>query len=112
MFRSRTPAFLLDQQTATLKTQIPDIYDGGADAVHRARVATRRVRELLALLRAHGGPSERDVVESYRQLGRALGKVRDIDVQLGLIRTLEVRGPLTAPSLVVVRHDYERNRLS
>ena len=112
MFRSRTPAVLLDQQTAALKTQLDGVYDGDAEAVHRARVATRRIRELLGLLRVHGGNSERDVVDSYQQVGRALGKVRDIDVQVGLIRSLEAHGPDTAVSLAVVRQAHEHDRLS
>jgi hypothetical protein len=38
--------------------------------------------------------------------------VRDIDVQIGLIRDLERHAPHTAPSLVLVRQDHERDRLA
>jgi CHAD domain-containing protein len=45
-------------------------------------------------------------------MGRALGKVRDIDVQIALIKSLEMHAPETAPSLVLVRQDHEHRRLT
>src|SRR5215203_7104476 len=83
------------------------------DAVHDARVATRRIRELLTLAPAvRGQDAHEDLVEAYKEVGRALGKVRDIDVQIGLIRDLERHSPQTAPSMVLVRQDHERDRLA
>lgn len=113
MFQSRTPAFILDQQTSILRTQLDGVYDGQIEAIHDARVATRRIRELLSLAPPRGGAdSGTDVPDTYREVGRALGKVRDIDVQIGLIRDLERHAPQTAPTLVVVRQDHERDRLA
>lgn len=112
MLNSRTLASLLDEQTSALRTQLDGVYDGAADAVHDARVATRRIRELLALVPAvPGRDGEHDAVSCYREIGRALGRVRDLDVQLGLISNVTARVPETAPSLLFVRQDYERNRL-
>ena len=48
----------------------------------------------------------------YKDVGRALGRVRDIDVQIGLIRDLERHAPQTAPSPALVRQDHERDRLT
>ena len=113
MFGTRTLASLLDEQTTVLRTQLNPVYDGVADAVHDSRVATRRIRELLSLVPAiPGRDGERDVASGYQKMGRALGKVRDIDVQIALIETLEVHAPETAPSMVVVRQDHDRRRLS
>jgi CHAD domain-containing protein len=113
VFHSRTPAVILDQQTSVLRTQLDGVYDGQIDAVHDARVATRRIRELLELAPAGPGrDGEAGVEDCYKDVGRALGKVRDIDVQIGLIRNLERHAPHTAPSLVLVRQDHERERLS
>ena len=104
---------LLDQQASALRTQLDGIYDGSVDAVHDARVATRRIRELLSLVpMVPGRNGEEDVASAYKKMGRALGKVRDIDVQIALIRELEAHAPQTAPSLVLVRQDYERERLA
>ena len=112
MFRTRTLGTLLDEQTSVLRTQLTSVYDGTPDAVHDSRVATRRIRELLALVPViPGRDGERDVASGYQRMGRALGKVRDIDVQIDLIKSLEVHAPQTAPSLVVVRQDHEQTRL-
>jgi CHAD domain-containing protein len=113
MLLNPTPAALLDQQAKVLRTQLDGVYDGRVDAVHAARVATRRIRELLSLateLRGSGGSD--DLKDAYQDVGRALGRVRDIDVQIGLIRDLERHTPQTAPSLVLVRQDHERDRLA
>ena len=113
MLTTRTPAVLLDQQASVLRTQLDGIYDAGVDAIHDARVATRRIRELLALVPTlPGRDGVEDVAGSYKEIGRALGKVRDIDVQIALIGSLETHAPQTAPSLVLVRQDHERDRLS
>jgi CHAD domain-containing protein len=103
---------LLDEQTSVLRTQLNAVYDGLADAVHDSRVATRRIREVLALVPAiPGRDGERDVATDFQKMGRALGKVRDIDVQIALIKSLEVHAPESAPSMVVVRQDHEARRL-
>jgi len=112
MFATTTLASLLDEQTSVLRTQLNAVYDGLADAVHDSRVATRRIREVLALVPAiPGRDGERDVATDFQKMGRALGKVRDIDVQIALIKGLEVHAPESAPSMVVVRQDHERRRL-
>jgi CHAD domain-containing protein len=111
MFGSRTLASLLDEQTSVLRTQLVCVLDGSADAVHDSRVATRRIRELLEL--APTVPSfdgETDVGTAYQTVGRALGKVRDLDVQIALIQHLGAHAPQSAPSLVLVRQDHEQDR--
>lgn len=112
MFHQRSLPSLLDDQSVALRAQLPGIYDGSAAAIHDARVATRRIRELLALVPAIPGRKEQeeDVRSQYKRIGRALGSVRDVDVQIGLIRNLEAHAPQTAPSLVVVRQQHERDR--
>jgi CHAD domain-containing protein len=108
-----TLASLLDQQTSIFQTQLADLHEGGVDAIHDARVATRRIRELLALVPVRPGrPREDDVAKAYKKIGRALGRVRDIDVQLALIKNLEDLTPQAAPSLVILRQDHERERLT
>lgn len=112
MLGNRTPAVLLDEQASALRTRLGAVLDGDSEAVHDARVATRRIRELLTLVPlVPGRDGERDVAASYKKVGRALGVVRDIDVQIALIRSLEGHAAQTAPSLVVVRQDHERARL-
>jgi len=113
MLGTRTLASLLDEQTSVLRTQLTGVFDGHEDAVHDSRVATRRIRELLALVPAiPGRDGEADVATGYREMGRALGKVRDTDVLIALIKSLEVHAPQSAPSLVLVRQDHEQARLA
>ena len=113
MVRSQSLTSLLDRQTSVLRTQLDGVYDGAVDAVHNARVATRRIRELLSLVPVvPGRDSEEDVAGDYKAIGRALGKVRDIDVQIALIKDLETRAPQTAPPLTLVRLEHERERLA
>ena len=113
MFGKPTPAVLLDQQRGLFSAQLDGLDDGRVDAVHDARIVTRRIRELLALVPAgRDGNGDGEVASGYRQIGRALGKVRDIDVRIGLLRNLETHVPQAAPSLVVVRQDHEHERLA
>ena len=59
-----TPQSLLQQQVSSLQNHTPAVLDGGVDGVHAARIATRRIRELLPLTGEWHRP---DVVESlYR----------------------------------------------
>jgi CHAD domain-containing protein len=113
MFRTRTPAELLDQQASLLAARLTGVHDGDVNAVHDARIATRRIRELLALVPlVPGRDPDEDPAVRYKEVGRALGRVRDIDVKLALIRDLEAHAPQTARSLVVVRQEHECERLA
>lgn len=59
-----------------------------ADGVHDLRVATRRLRAALGLFGR--GNKLGEAAAEVKRLGRALGEVRDLDVQVGwLERTLE-----------------------
>lgn len=62
----------------------PGVVAGEAPALHRARVATRRLREALAVL-APERRSVRRLRRDLRDVTRALGPVRELDVTLGLI---------------------------
>jgi CHAD domain-containing protein len=113
MLGTPTLTSLLDRQAYRLRTQLDGVYDGAVDAVHDARVATRRIRELLALVPSvPGRDGEDETARGYKKMGRALGKVRDVDVQIGLVRNLEDHAPQTAPSLLLVRQRHEAERMT
>ena len=112
MFGTTSLTSLLDQQASVLRTRLKGVHDGDVEAVHDARVATRRIRELLALVPAvPGRDSEDAAAKGYKKVGRALGQVRNVDVQIALIRNLEDHAPHTGPSLLLVRQEHERRRL-
>lgn len=108
-----TPANLFHTQIAALESTLPSVFDGRADGIHAARIATRRIRELLPLL---GGElrsvSADDLKGRFRRMGRSLGRVRDADVVISLLASLEQRIPHAAPTLVLVRQRRERERLT
>ena len=70
------------QRVSTLAKALPGAAQGDPVAVHQARVATRRLREALALTR---GQASRKVQASVRRLTRALGPIRELDVTLDLL---------------------------
>jgi CHAD domain-containing protein len=113
MFQSATPIGFFQQQIHILQLQMPGVLDGRLDSIHDARIATRRIREVLPLThewqRRHAAD---DLFARIKQAGRSLGKVRDADVRIGLLRYLESRIPHAAPSLVLVRQRQERARLA
>jgi CHAD domain-containing protein len=107
-FRDRLTAFA---------REIDDVARGSVDALHRARVASRRLRELLPLLRLDGDTA-RKLNRQLRKVTRQLGEVRELDVLLGLIGEFERSrryspAALTTLSQVVGRkRDAARERLA
>jgi len=112
MFELVTPHRLFRNQIHTLRETLPGVLDGLEGSIHDARIATRRIREVLPLL---GDPKRRkhieDLYSRFRRLGRSLGRVRDADVRVNLLASLETRMPHAAPSLVVLRQQREQERL-
>jgi CHAD domain-containing protein len=113
MFEIVTPHRIFRTQIHTLREALPGVIDGLADSIHDARIATRRIREALPLL---GDPKRRKHIEDlqsrFQRLGRSLGRVRDADVRVMLLASLETRIPHAAPALVVLRQQREQERLA
>jgi CHAD domain-containing protein len=80
---------MLEARIRGLMSAWPDALRGAPDPVHDARVASRRVREVLALIAADGGNGT--VLKARRRLrraGRVLGRVRELDAGLALLDEL------------------------
>jgi CHAD domain-containing protein len=105
-----TPRDLFHEQLSELGSHVPGVLDGLSDSIHDARVATRRIREVLPLLTDRGHIVE-DLSDRFKRMGKALGRVRERDVLLSVLASLETRIPHAAPSLVVLRQRHERERL-
>ncbi len=71
---------------------------GDVDAVHRARVATRRLREALPLVKGCGREFRR-LRRDLRRATRSLGPIRELDVALALAGTLATDWPDLASAL-------------
>jgi len=107
----RRPMLLLREQMCTLESHLGAVRDGDVEAIHEARVATRRIRELLPLIAEGRSDTADQLADQFRSVGRSLGDVRDADVQTVLLRSLETRIPGAAPTLVLLRQRHERHRL-
>ena len=88
----------------------PGVVTGDAPAVHRARVATRRLREALPVLdRDRRGL--RRLRKDLRALTQALGPVRELDVTLGLVVRLLHDEPSLDTALETIRVRLMERRL-
>jgi CHAD domain-containing protein len=108
---AETLAQALKTHARTLVKRSAAAIDGPVDVVRRARVASRRLRETLGIVRDAGvrmgaGRVERET----RQVTRAFGPVREIDVAMdGLIRVSK-RHEWPAAAAVHRHLDTERAR--
>ena len=85
---------------------------GAVEAVHQMRVACRRLRAALSLFRPHLPPDEIEAFrDGLRDIGRALGAVRDIDVLEANVLAPLIEEPLT-PDTVRERLEALRPRLA
>jgi CHAD domain-containing protein len=111
MAPSVTPATLLLRQTDDFLSFLPDVRNGVSTAIHDARVATRRMRELLPLVAAALRPSDlEDLGRVLRRATRRLGRARDLDVRLELFSTLEPAVPVSAGELGRLRNEWREKR--
>jgi len=92
---------LLATHIAEFLAEIPAIRDGVPEGVHNARVASRRVRELLPLVseREHVTQTESLITNATRQLGT----VRDLDVMIGLLDRKAAMVPAAALAVASAR---------
>src|SRR5258706_8411505 len=93
---------LLRRQLERFTRTLSGVEDGEVRALHRARVGSRRLRELVPLLQLEG--------ESTRKLGRRLkkvtsrlGGVRELDVLMLLIDELSSERPAHSAALRRIR---------
>jgi len=71
---------MIRQRLLALHRTLPSASSGDVNAIHQARVATRRVRAALPIVTR--GSSRRKLKKSFTRLTRALGGVRELDVAI------------------------------
>ncbi|HXD16789.1 MAG TPA: CHAD domain-containing protein [Vicinamibacterales bacterium] len=88
----RTPAAenLIRQRVMALGRALPAAKAGNPASLHQARVATRRLRAALPIIGS--GTKAEKLARSVRRLTRALGPLRELDVELIILDELEKRG--------------------
>ena len=83
-----------------LFSSMAGVRDGDTDAIHDARVATRRARTIMRIgLDGSGHDELATLATALRDAGRTLGRARDLDVALSQLSSIESRVP-SAPGLV------------
>lgn len=92
-------ARLIARPLNALDEHLPAALEGQPHSVHQARVATRRLRELLPIVGRvlHDGPRRR-LRRRLRALTRALGPVREADVTLASIATMTAETAAPVPT--------------
>jgi CHAD domain-containing protein len=103
---------LLNERLTTLVDAMPAAQAGDMRSVHQARVATRRLREALPVLRVSvDGEAIGRVRRQVRRMTRALGPVRELDVALAHLDELAGERILSPGALTRVRQTIARERL-
>jgi CHAD domain-containing protein len=103
---------LMNQRLTTLIDAMPAAQAGDVRSVHQARVASRRLREALPVLRASVHQSRLGRVRrQVRRMTRALGPVRELDVALTHLEELANREIVSTRALSYVRQEIARERL-
>ena len=109
----RVPAVegLIIERVDALSQALPAAAKGDVAALHKARVATRRLRAALPIV-ANGRRAEQ-LARLIRRLTQALGSVRELDVARQILDDLEDAGKVShaAARALRVAVDDERRRL-
>ena len=102
---------LLHRRVRAFEKALPEASNGDVNAVHKARVASRRVREALPVVVANlPAKKAKRLARGFRRITRALGPVRGIDVTLRALETVVEQFPDAAASLATVARDLMTER--
>jgi len=100
---------LLHSRLERFTRMLPGVEARDVKAVHRTRVASRRLRELLPVLQLEGAASQK-LSRQLRKVTRRLGSVREADVMLLLIDELHESGRHHDAALTRVREAVRQMR--
>jgi CHAD domain-containing protein len=105
------PEQVIRRRLRALGRSLPKAVEGDARAIHKARVASRRVREALPIVLASApGKKSRKLRTRVERVTRALGPVRETDVSLALIDELATPDTVLGWDVVRQRLQIERRR--
>jgi CHAD domain-containing protein len=89
----------------------PEFLAGETEALHKARVASRRIREALPVIGVAAPPAKlKKLRRKMRELTRHLGPIRELDVELGMIEDRGADDERSRAALAVVRRDVAAQR--
>ncbi len=99
----------MNRRVVALIRALPAARRGDMASIHKARVATRRLREVLPLVQS--GSRGRRLRRKVRRLTRALGPVRELDVALETLDAFAGEVPRAAVTHLKQGLRQERRRL-
>jgi CHAD domain-containing protein len=112
MPRPPLPAQILRQRLRALLEALPAAQSGDVPSVHRARVASRRLREVLPVIAEAAGSGQLGrASKDVRRITRALGPIRELDVALGHLQEVGPRTGVPARTLAILRRHLNAERL-
>jgi CHAD domain-containing protein len=89
----------------------PDFLGGETKALHKARVASRRIREALPVVAASAPPGKvRKLKKRLRDLTQFLGPIRELDVELDLLDKQADGDGVPRSALALVRREVAAQR--
>jgi CHAD domain-containing protein len=89
----------------------PEFVHGRTSGLHKTRVASRRIREALPIVAVAAPPDKvKKLNRKMRALTRALGPIRELDVELGLLEERAIPEGMSVRALEVVRRDVAARR--
>ena len=103
----RHPNSILRSRFQELSSLLPAVRDADVDAVHDARVVSRRLRELLPIAGA-GDSASADASARLRKAGRVMGEVRELDVLYSLLDDLDGRATFAVEALTHTREGVRK----
>jgi CHAD domain-containing protein len=98
-----------------VRRELAGALGGEPESVHQMRVASRRLREALPMLKLAGTDQvdmlgARKLRRKVRRVTRALGGVREMDVALATLDEFRERSPSIVAAIEAVREFLERER--
>ena len=94
---------LLAPRAAALTGVLTAALAGEPEAVHQARVASRRLREVLPALAVNDARAWRALRKDVRRVTRAFGAVRELDVAIGHFDETAATTPMSASARATTR---------
>ena len=89
----------------------PEFVSGRTRGLHKTRVASRRIREALPIVAVSAPPGKvKKLNRKMRALTRALGPIRELDVELHLLDDREAPPGMSERSLEIVRREIASRR--
>ena len=104
------------RRVRALERELPAALEHDVEALHRSRVASRRLRAILPVLglgpMADDDPVAGTARKRIRRVTRALGSVRELDVAIGILGEVEQAHPDLEEVVTAARAGVEEERRS